>query len=414
MAGELDAWDYALARAGHRLVQVVVKGDSTMAGQVRNDGLPFFSPVTQQRIRLAAEGIPDGGHGVMNGVLDTTDVSGEPEGAYATDPANNITNGQNLVGNYTGSTNIPAAAYEAAVYGTRVVVRWALYDSPSVLDITIDGDTTRVTTATKNNAGGTADGNWQAGGYRLFSGLTYGLHEVTVTLVSGRMSVLVEGTRNAGVVLHNFSARGGKSIDVPWHQVQAWAGLVPTSTSGAAATVDTNPGALSSVLGIYADGINDQQGNGDVNTSAAYKAKALYFANTFTSHGKSAIICSPYWESAGHPEFADDFRTASQEAADEAGALWLDLGPDGALADHLAEDLGGANNNPHLTALAYQYQGDYIADALLANYTGQVDAPDPPPAGESNAYRLVDGDLVPVSVYGLVDGELVSQSFSRA
>lgn len=387
MTGELDAWDYAVARANHRLVEVIVEGDSTMAGQVFV-GDEHYSPITRVRELLAAAGIPDGGHGVMNGYMDIASVSGEPPDAGAEQEIGwNINNAQNLAGNYTGSTTVPGTYYEARVYGTRVVVRWALYDAPSVFDIEVDGQTTRVTTGVSNTNGSGADYNWQAGGHRLYSGLTYGLHEVRVTLVSGRLSALVEGTRNTGVVLHNFAARGATAVSVPWHQMQDWAGLNRTSTPPVTpSTKDNSPGAHNVALGIYAKGGNDQQSYGGTDTSALYKAKAIDFARAIIAGGGSAIICSPWWESFNQPQLAPAFREASQEAAAETGALWLDLGPDGALAGG-AES--GSNNNPHLSENDYRAQGEYIVTALLANYTGQI-GPGPGGPGEVPG-RVIQG-----------------------
>lgn len=410
MTGELDAWDFAAARANHRLVQVVYEADSTGAGQT-NEGT-VYSPLTRVRERLAGAEIPDGGHGVMNGTLDVASVSGEPEDAgVLIEPVWNITGGFNLKGNYTGATNIDGEVYQAAVYAQRIRVSFARYSAPTTVDIDIDGSTERMTIPAMGTAGGTGDTNWQAG-YRYFKdGFTYGRHVVTVTLVSGWLSCLIEGTRNTGVVLHNFGARGEQAVGVPWHQFQDWAGLTVTNTAPVVpTTLDATPGSHATVLGIYAKGGNDQQGYGGTDTSDAYAAKAYDFARAFTENGKSAVILSPWWESFGQNQLAANFRAASIEAAEQAGALWLDLGTEGALEPL---DIVGTNNgNPHLPALYYEAQGDYIADALLANYSGQVGPT--PPQGDSNVFRVVGGELVAASVYGLVDGQLVARSLGRA
>ena len=365
----LDAWFAARANHASQVLSVIVEGDSTFAGQVRDAASPNYSPITRVRYRFAAAGLIDGGHGVVNGALDTVDVSGDPSDAgFVSNTGAAVGDNQNLRGNYTGSSLTVGAAYQVAVYGTRVRVSFARYSGASTINVDVDGSTVQVTVPAKTNTGGTADGNWQAGTHYVLTGLTYGRHVVTATLVTGRLSVLIAGTRDAGVVLNNYAARGEKAVDVAWHQFQDWAGL---SVSAAPPTVpalpQSGPTARLPALGIYAKGINDQQGNGTTDTSAAYQAKATDFARAMISNGASAIICGPWWESAGHPEFAANFRAAAIQAATDSGALYVDLSQQsgGALSGK-AGDLGGANANPHLTQLAYSYQGDAIADALLA------------------------------------------------
>lgn len=384
----LAAWNAALPHAADQLVTVVVEGDSTFAGEAASGVL--YSPVTRIRERLAAEGINDGGHGVMNGSLDTSEVSGEPDDAGVLDePTWNFADGQNLKSNYAGSTNTPGETYTAAVYGQRIIVTFARYFTASTIDVTVDGVTERIVIPARGTTGGSADTNWQAGGRYYKGGLTYGRHVVAVELVSGRLSCLISGTRNAGVVLNNFAARGEKATDVPWHQHQAWAGLVPTNAAPVIpATTDTAAGSLAPVLGIFAKGINDQQGNGVTDTSALYGAKAYDFARAFIHRGASAIICAPWFESANQSQKAAAYRAAAAQAAADSGATYLDLGTGGALAGYTeGSEVGGANDNPHLTAFAYELQGDYIADALLANYSGPAN-PGGIPGRTIIGYRL--------------------------
>lgn len=367
----LDAWFTARTNHATQLLSVVVEGDSTFAGQVRDAGSLNFSPMTQLRNRLAAAGLTDGGHGVVNGSLDTANVSGEPSDAgFISATGTGIGDMQNLRGNYTDSTTTAGATYQAAVYGTRVRVSFARYASASTINVNVDGTTVAVTVPVKTNTGGTADGNWQAGTHYVLTGLTYGRHVVTATLVTGRMSVLIAGTRDTGVVLNNYAARGEQAVGVAWHQFQDWAGLsVSAAPPTTPALAQSGPTARIPVLGIYAKGINDQQGNGATDTSTAYQAKATDFARAFIANGGSVIICGPWWESAGQPQFAPNFRAAAIQAATDAGAQYLDLStqPGGAL-NGVTGDIGGANGNPHLTQLGYTHQGNAIADALLAGF----------------------------------------------
>lgn len=80
--GSLDKSIAAFRNPGSSLVEWVAFGDSTFAGQ--DAVLPGYSPLTRLRAALINAGLADGGHGVVNGAIDTPYVSGEPSDAGQT------------------------------------------------------------------------------------------------------------------------------------------------------------------------------------------------------------------------------------------------------------------------------------------------------------------------------------------
>lgn len=179
-----------------------------------------------------------------------------------------------------------------------------------------------------------------------------------------RVNVATIMVKQAGIVLHNFTARGSNSNMAadPFNLALAL-GLdlePPHTTAAINRALDATPGALHPVLAIFGHGINDQQQG---------QSPDILHANTVTAiqaarHANvDALVLIPGLEAALNSQNAPAYRAALQAAADEQAAARIDIGMGGALPTLTA---GSTNNNPHLPEEDYQAQGDYIYTVLGA------------------------------------------------
>lgn len=178
-----------------------------------------------------------------------------------------------------------------------------------------------------------------------------------------RVNVATIMVKSAGIVLHNFSARGSNSNMAadPFNLALALGlDLDPPHNTTAAINraLDATPGALHPVLAIFGHGINDQQQG---------QSPDILHANTVTGIQTArhvnvdAMVLIPGLEAALNSQNAPQYRAALQAAADDEAAARVDIGMGGALPTLTA---GSTNNNPHLSIAQYQTQGDYIYTVL--------------------------------------------------
>lgn len=180
-----------------------------------------------------------------------------------------------------------------------------------------------------------------------------------------RVNVATIVTRAAGIVLHNFAARGaGSSIEATPYNLAVGLGLdmdPDTSVAGINRALDITSGARHPSLVILTAGINDQQHSSGDN-SATVHDNTVIGIRAARRVGADALVTIPALEAATNSTNSPLYRAALKAAAQEEGAAWVDIGLGGALPTVTA---GSTSNNPHLSQAQYQTQGDFIWDQVL-------------------------------------------------
>lgn len=179
----------------------------------------------------------------------------------------------------------------------------------------------------------------------------------------------VEAMRSAGIVLHNESVRGQVSDYTNAGNGHAGAKrlalmlgltLPSDSASASAGTPSSVTGMRHPSLAIFALGINDAD-------TTALNSDAVEFINAARAANCDPLMCIQHFDYSAAEAPAKI--AAVKSAATSLGAAWVDVGAGGALGPFsgwAAAGYGGSNNNPHLTQLAYQTQGQYVWDHVLS------------------------------------------------
>lgn len=180
------------------------------------------------------------------------------------------------------------------------------------------------------------------------------------------VNVVGDCVRATGLVMHNLAVRGTQSSALTDQALAYGLGYdltVDPSTSVLTRAKDTSPDARHPALVTFAHGINDQQGNGGTDTSAATYANTVRGIKAARKAGADVLIFVPGLEAANQPQLAPNYRAAIVKAARDQRAPWIDIGVLGALGPFTgwaAAGYGGQSANPHLTELAYRTQGEFI------------------------------------------------------
>lgn len=365
----LDRWFRARNNSANQLVEVVVKGDSTMAGQVQpvDDAAHHYSPLTRIRALLNSAGYTDGGHGLNNGANDTPSVSGD-----AVSGVSSVTGfGNSDSFQLPSETSLSGTVNDTVTfsgYGTHVRIFYRTSTAAGTFTYSVDGGS-----AVTINAGVNPNGYAYNFNFVNVAGLANGLHTVTIVNTgSGSCNVICDFVRTSGIVLHNHSVRGAATSagTTSAQALELELGLQqsPTATDSTAATdastrpLDTRTGVRRPVLYISALGINNQQGSGTTDASATLNAHTILYGNAARAAGADFLIVIPAFESASQSQLAPNYRQALKDAATTLAAPWVDIGMGGAIPTLTA---GSTSNNPHLTQAQYQTQGDFIWNNVL-------------------------------------------------
>lgn len=364
----LERWFRARDNSANELVEVVVRGDSTFAGQVVGLDLPddHYSPVTRMRELLNEAGYTDGGHGLNNGVNDTPSISGDA----VSGTSGVVGFGGNDSFQIPSEVGVSSALDDTITfhgYGTRIRIFYRTSSVGGPFTYSVDGGSTVAIDASVKPSGSAYNFDF------ISIDVTDGAHTVAFVNTSGAsMNVMCDFIKPAGIVLHNHSVRGAATSAglTSAQALELLLGLKHSPATGESDPVtdaslrplDERPNVRRPVLYVHALGINNQQSGGGTDTSAALKAHTILYGNAARAAGADFLICIPAFESASQSQLADQYRDALKEAAEELAAPWVDLGMGGALPGMTA---GSTDNNPHLTRQNYEDQGTFAWEQVL-------------------------------------------------
>lgn len=189
----------------------------------------------------------------------------------------------------------------------------------------------------------------------------------------------LEFIRDAGFVIHNHgipSITGAGYLNGAAYpgaldanvdpSVRAIYGLDREDATNPPDLADTDPAGRSVALAIVHLGINDQQGPTDPDD---YEGALRTHCQLARAAGADPLIVKPHLEAANNVDEIGAYRAALTNAINAEQCAWVDFGSGGALgpfSEWATLGYGGAGANPHLTALAYDVQAQFLWDSILS------------------------------------------------
>ena len=394
-AGSLDVWRTARDSSATSLVEVVIFGDSTTYGAadpLRGDS--WYSWIQALRAAAWADGVPDGGFGRIN----RRDINGSfthPAGYAPTIVSETGDWSDGFIASRGPFLHRTGGTTDSITFsGTGTGIRLTFLGSGSMgkAAYSVDGGTETVV----DNYGGGPRASYEAKPV-FIGGLSDGLHTLTVRAAgpsdSDAAAVAVEFhvefIRDTGVTFHKNAVSGdtfSKYFRADLNEAATesmapfWMGHQSLNTTGSISNIryeGTLPGPKPAYrnikLAIAQFGTNDLGGSAYTNHDAlaTYLENAAYFASTCRAVGCSGLLVAPAWTQLP-PAGQVGMRRAKGALSSIAAAYGLafadfqePLGYD--LRNWLTRNTAepGANR-PHLSSAAYQIQGTWLWENVLA------------------------------------------------